>query len=545
MAQGKPGRALARAGWIACVVGLTCAPYLVARAKAPPGSSFNWILPPYPDDALAYLAWVKQAALGAWLFKLKLTALPQRAVLFQPFFLVAGLICRATGAWPGLVLFWLRALGVAAFLLALERFVRRLPLSLGARRLALALVSVSSGWGFLQAWGLLRSPAGSPSDLWLVDCNTLWSLTWNPLFPFALALLVVIIDLCGDERPSGRKPAAAGALTSLLALLHPYDAGIVGVVVAILALRRPRGGARDWLVFAAAAAPGVLYEAWAARAPILAGHARLGAMPSPAVSDLVWGFGFVGVLAVAGVAVLARRKAMRGFAPVLAWAGGALAAAYFPVWFQRKFLFGVHLPLCVLAAVGADAALARLRGRGAYAACGAALVLLTVPTQVANVGRVAALLRASADAELYYVEPELRGAFAALSSAGRPDDVVFAAPDVLALLVPVWTGKSSASGHWAQSVGAEGVREAVFGALSPAAPLDARARRERLLGAGIRFLLFDETLRSAAGGGVPPWLSAHARPLFNGQRFQAYDLGDPGERSRGPAASGPDTRRGG
>ncbi len=231
-----------RRAWIAAVAAATCLPYLLARASAPPGTDYTWILPPYPDDALAYLAWVKQAALGAWLFKVKFSALPQPAILFQPFFLAAGLLCRATGASGGLVLFLLRALGVAAFLLALERFVRRLPLSRSAGLLALAFVSASSGWGFLQAWGWPRPPLNNSTDLWLVDSNTLWSLAWNPVYPFALALILTALNLFLEEKTSGRSRRAllAGALVSLLALVHPYDVGIVALVAAAAALREPR-----------------------------------------------------------------------------------------------------------------------------------------------------------------------------------------------------------------------------------------------------------------------------------------------------------------
>src|SRR5512135_1909724 len=49
-------------------------------------------LPPYPEDSLAYLAWERQAMSGAWLFGMKYTALPHAPFLFQPFFLVVGLL---------------------------------------------------------------------------------------------------------------------------------------------------------------------------------------------------------------------------------------------------------------------------------------------------------------------------------------------------------------------------------------------------------------------------------------------------------------------
>jgi hypothetical protein len=514
------------------LVVLTSTPYFLARAAAPSRTVYNWILPPYPDDALAYLAWVKQAILGAWLFKVKFTALPQPAILFQPFFLLAGLICRATGAGPGFGLFLLRGLGVTVFLLALDRFVRRFPLTAGGHALALALASVSSGWGFLQAWGWLRPPLGNSADLWLVDSNTLWSLTWNPVYPFALALMLTIINLWLDEKETGRgrRVLLAGALTSLLILVHPYDVGIVGLVAVAVALRRPRQAARELSFFALAAAPGLLYQLWVlARDPLLSNHAKLGLMTSPSPVDLLWGFGFPGLLALAGVAVLIRRRCLREFFPALIWVAGALAAAYAPVWFQRKFLFGAHLPICLLAAVGADAALSRVAKlaagrRPAHAALAAVLVLLTVPTHLVNLQRTAALMRLPEDVELYYVDAELRAAFASLAAGSRPDDVVFAEPSVLSLLIPVWSGNTVVSGHWAQSVGSDAVQFGIRQALDPAAKLDDRQRRARFLDAGIRFIVFDRSLRLAAGGEVPRWLKESSPAVFRAPQIQIYRL---------------------
>src|ERR1700719_25120 len=76
--------------WTGFVVMVTSAPYLCNAASAPPGSHYTWIIPPCPDDLLAYAAWAQQAAHGAWLFKLKFTALPHHGFFFNPFFLICG-----------------------------------------------------------------------------------------------------------------------------------------------------------------------------------------------------------------------------------------------------------------------------------------------------------------------------------------------------------------------------------------------------------------------------------------------------------------------
>ena len=74
------------------IVVATSLPYVVNWFFTPAGHHYTWIMPPYPEDSLAYLAWSQQAAHGSLLFKLKYTALPHTAFLFQPFF------CSADGS---------------------------------------------------------------------------------------------------------------------------------------------------------------------------------------------------------------------------------------------------------------------------------------------------------------------------------------------------------------------------------------------------------------------------------------------------------------
>ena len=46
-----------RWGWTALMVLATSLPYLVNFASTPAGYRYTWILPPYPEDSLSYMAW--------------------------------------------------------------------------------------------------------------------------------------------------------------------------------------------------------------------------------------------------------------------------------------------------------------------------------------------------------------------------------------------------------------------------------------------------------------------------------------------------------
>ena len=501
--------------------------YVVAWWRTPPGATYTWILPPYPEDALAYLAWVRQAALGAVLFKLKYTALPQHALVFNPFFLIAGWLSRLSGASGGFSLFVLRAAGVVAFVLALDRLLGRLKLSARERTLALALVLFSSGFG---AWSaqLPWAAAGAKAsiDTWFVDSNTLWSLSWNPLFPFALTLVILIVSCLheGLSRDDGRKYALAGALTTVLALLHPYDVGAPCFVALATSLYGRLPLRRSLAPFVLAAAPGIAYPlAISLRDPVLARHSAMGWMATPGLLDLLWGFGLPALLALWGLGAIARRNRIGELWPVLMWILGAIDLAYAPIWFQRKLIAGVHVPICVIAAIGADSLIAVVAGEGqAFAALAALLVVLSGATHVVN-ARIALRQIADPAHTQFYVPRDLATVLDSLSKESGPDQIVLSSIPT-SQLIPGWSGNTVVYGHWAQTVD-QAARDAwvarVLEPRSGAAP----AERVRLLRQDkIAFVLVDGELRRTMGGKVPPWLLSTGRVVAHAGDFELLRL---------------------
>ena len=156
------------------MVAVTSLPYLLNFFSTPAGYRYTWILPPYPEDSLAYQAWSQQAAHGRLLFQIKYTALPHAAFLFHPFFLVAGWMSALLGCDIGIVLWALKAVGVALFFVTFFKYADYLGLSGFQSTAASILAGISSGLGgllvFLNLAG--QSPALCPADLWVVDVNT-------------------------------------------------------------------------------------------------------------------------------------------------------------------------------------------------------------------------------------------------------------------------------------------------------------------------------------------------------------------------------------
>src|SRR5262249_13524357 len=153
------------------------------------------------------------------------------------------------------------------------------------------------GFGAFGAHRPFAPDGSKPSmDTWFVDSNTLWSLTWNPLYPFSLALIVLVVLWVQDgfAKENDRGFFFAGALTSLLGLIHPYDVGAVCFVALATALY----GKFRWRAlasFSLAAAPGIVYPLYLSmKDPFLARHAAMGWMSTPGLLDVLWGFGLPG-----------------------------------------------------------------------------------------------------------------------------------------------------------------------------------------------------------------------------------------------------------
>ncbi len=217
---------------------LTTIPYLAARLAQPEGYRYLWLLPPYAADSQAYLAWARQAYLGAFVFKLKFTSIHHAPFLVQPFFFMVGKIA-AWGGWElGVVQLAFKSFGVVLFWTAFRRLAKRLGFSGIALWSATVLAGFGAGLGgtLLRLLGLPTIIDHMPIDLWFIDSNTWWSLTWNALFPYSLALILFFAEALdrASAREAGPWAWLGGLALALLLLVHPYVAPLLALLTALL-----------------------------------------------------------------------------------------------------------------------------------------------------------------------------------------------------------------------------------------------------------------------------------------------------------------------
>jgi hypothetical protein len=488
-----------RWGFTTFVVVATSIPYLLCLLSTSAGSHYTWILPPYPEDSLAYRAWSEQAVHGSLLFRIKYTALPQSPFVFHPFFLACGWLSALLHCDLGVVFWAVKSAGVVLFFVVFFRCVDDLGLSRLVSGIATVLVGITSGFGGLLALLGPRSPVLS-ADLWVVDVNTDWSLLWNPMFPYALALMLLAVQRLerGTRESRPRDLWQSGCATGTLALIHPYSQPLLlGLALAIITVRKRARAPADLCRFAIPALPPALGVALVAKLhPLASQHGAKGVMTSPPLLAYLAGFGLPLLLVGAGLAVGHARLPDRLW-PVAGWFLLSLTLAYLPVWFQRKLIFGAHVPLCILAGVSGEAIRLRL-SRPWVQRWSLVAILLAVPFLVATPFYLLCTqlrdVRSNTDGA-YFVADDLMKGLRFLQRNSRPDEVVFATVST-SRLVPGFSGNTVVWGHWAMSVD-RNERNAWFADLfQRGTDWTDGARAREFWGTGIDYILADGRLKA-------------------------------------------------
>ena len=297
-------------------------------------------------------------------------------------------------------------------------------------------------------------------------------------------------------------------------LLHPYAAPLL-ILFALWAAWR--SGPAVLARLAVPVAPVGAYLAWAVLAhPILSLHDRAGEMTSPPWAALLTGVAPPLALALGGW-LAAGRGFVRRHEPLFVWAAGALLLCRLPFWFQRKILFGVHVPLCLLGGAGAAEIARRIRGARIPAwGLAAAAVAVALPTWNLVAGDARAILASDERAD-YYVPRPMMDALEFLRARGTPDDVVLSSP-ATGGLVPAVSGKTAMFGHWAQSVDSEGVRRWIGKLMAPGDPAEKAGR----FWSKVDYVLADGELKRTVDGGGLSWIKSEGTLLFSRPGVDVY-----------------------
>jgi len=490
----------------------TSVPYVLNWLATPPNFHYTWILPPYPEDSYGYLSWLQQAAHGNLLFQIKYTGLSHSAFLFHPFFLICGWLSALFQCDGGVVLWMAKSVGVVLFFVTFFKYSDFLGLNRLESVVASLLIGVSSGLGGLFVFLSGGEPLPIVSaDLWMPEMSTFWSLLWNALFPYSLTLTLLTIYWLDRGTRSGRKSDfwLSGLSTGILALIHPYSQVLLYFFAGtIIFLRR---GTEAWSClcrYFLAAFPFALYLILiVVLEPLVSKHSSQGRMPSPLPLEYLLGFGIPLLLCVAGL-LAGRLQLVKRYWQIILWFLLCLIFAYLPVWYQRKFILGAHIPLCILAGISVNWILTlwvrRSMHRWVLITAAVILLPLIISTPIYLLISQNREVKANADHRAYYLSDDTLAALKFLKEKTKPDEIVFASMET-SRLIPAYSGNTVLWGHWAMSIDVED-RIAWFQRLfqDPSNWNDPK-RADEFWGTGIKYILADGPVTQHLKQDPPEW----------------------------------------
>jgi hypothetical protein len=452
--------------WSIFIVGLTCLPYLYAYLVAPDDMQFTGLLS-NPMDGNSYLAKMRQGAQGKWLFHLSYTSEDHDGAFIFTYYLLLGRLSALLGLPLILTYHLARVVNSLVLLFITYYFGSLFDLDKSTRRTAFLFIGLSSGLGWLAVLFNVFAP-----DLWVPEAISFYSIFANPHFPLAVALMLlafafVIVPLQAESEdsqqeawPSVRRHSILAGLSSLLlGVVQPFCVVTVySVLGGYFVLRLLKERRLPWpeilkgMVAGVVTAPIITYDYYVYTFnPVLYAWSEQNVTLSPPTWVYAIAYGFVLVLAVGGT-VLAIRRRSKADLFLLAWVLVNCLLLYAPFSLQRRLVTGLHIPLCILAAMALSRYVLPRFSLARKTMILGALIVLIMPS---NLFVLMASMAGAAqqDPRLYLYQDEME-AMAWLEENTQPTDIVLASPE-MGLFIPAWAGNRVLYGHPFETIKAE------------------------------------------------------------------------------------------
>lgn len=207
----------------------TSLPYWLAEHNAPAGYVFSGQVA-YAPDQYMYFSFISQARDGAFLFKNKVTAIPNDPAFLNIEYWLVGAVQRFFGLSENAAYQVWRLLGMLFLAIGFARLARVALASAKRRLTAFALFFLTGGFGFLFAFlDKLHLLSADVLQAGIIDARygmvPLQQLVTNPHFslPHGLLLIAYALFLEGERSNATRKYVFSGFMFALIGLIRPYD----------------------------------------------------------------------------------------------------------------------------------------------------------------------------------------------------------------------------------------------------------------------------------------------------------------------------------
>ena len=523
--------------WSGVILLLTSLPYLYGALLSTPQSQFGGFVLGV-EDGNSYLAKMRLGATGNWQFHLFYTSEPHAGAYLFLFHILLGKIARF-GGLPLILVYHLSRLACGLFLLVTVYcftafFTRLRPV----RRLTFWLVGLGSGLGWLVLLLRLLDQWGLPLDFYSPEAFAFHALLGLPHLSLAEALLLwaMLFLWTSWERRQIRYAVLAGlalsAMTVIAAFYIVTAAAAIGAGWLLRGWRQKQAADRRWAegrlaaLALAMAAPMPLYNVHVFMSdPVFKAWQEQNLILSPSALHYLLAFGVLALLAVIGARAEWRHGSSRSLL-LMGWCAAVPVLVYLPFSLQRRFSFGVQVPLSILAALGLWRLLSGQETPGEGQ--------LPRRWRIASVGVVALLslsnflILNSARWEVSQQAPPLFHSGAEVDAAdwlgthATPDQVVLAAYETGNYL-PTRMPARVFAGHGPETVNSE-MKNAMLRSFFGGG--DDTFRRRLLADYGVNYVFYGPAERAL--GDFSPAAAPYLRPVYDNGAVQIYQV-SPGD----------------
>lgn len=303
-------------------------------------------------DGYSYLAKMHQGWKGDFLFVLPYASEPGEPVFLFGFYLFLGHLARIFK--QNLIVFYhiSRIIGALFLFLVLVKTVEKhIDFPLKWRRIAICLLVFGSGMGWLVV------PLGMfTSDFWVAEAYVFLSSYTNPHFPVGMALFLLLL-FEGDRHGTILKWILNILLSVLLAVIMPFGLVLL-IIIRSINFAFVIWSLRKFYIpeFVFSLIPSVLlllYQSWVSNLhPILQIWNAQNITKSPDILDLIISFSPMIIFSFIGFLFLRRETFSTKYRLLTIWLFVGLALIYAPFSLQRRFTFGIFIPIVLLGLFG-------------------------------------------------------------------------------------------------------------------------------------------------------------------------------------------------
>jgi hypothetical protein len=500
--------------WSVLMCFIVAAPICHGYKQAKEGHQFVGFVGRYHSDFYSYLAWIRQAYDGHVLFKDMFTTEPHSRVFFHPLFWFIGSAARLTGTDVMAVCYVMQLFGCVLMIFGIYWFCAAFTGDIATRMLAMVLTTTASGFGWMMTVPSNTPLSQLPIDLWLNVANQFQAaVTSFFTLPIAMGLMMWAMVWFLRYLNSGRlrDSVIAGLFALALTATHQYDIvtvyAVLGLWTVMQAPRRllsvlkkpvsilsqpPFAG---MLLLVAVSISFALYSL-----AIVQFHPVLSkvewSMPPPTFMLHILGWGLPLLVCIAGLLFPSVWRQNRRVELLVGWLLINIVLLLLPIDFRRKLIWGMHVPMCLLAAMAVVALLramtrplSNLTLRAGISITAAAIV--AVFCAIGSWSFYSELFKRNT---LHLFEDYLPNTFVdALKWLDNNSDhsgVVIAGP-AIAMMIPGRTGNTVFEGHWAQTLDRAGKRRFTRVLFSPNGLADLNMIHRVLARNNVRFIVLD------------------------------------------------------